>query len=495
MYTNNEVCMKMNDKITDFFKSTVGVKQGDNLSSTLFNIYINDLPACFDANCDPVKIGNHTVHCLMYADDLVLLSESPIGLQNQLNILGEYCNAWKLEINIDKSKIIKFESRKSNNYHTFHINLQPLEQVYIYKYLGVIINYKGEFTEGKQDLQVRAQKAYFKLRKLLNIDIIKPNLYLDIFDKTVIPIATYNSEVWGFFNTDTKRYNQNKFPEYLYEENICERLHTKLCKILLSVNQKTSNTASRSELGRYPIMITIIANILCYRARLEADDFTGLAKQSFNDDIMIATKDKSNWYTCTEQLLNFLKIDRYYLLRYPTKTLRKKITYKLKQSYDSYFRNSLCNDTRKDPNERNKLRTFRLFKQYIKYEPYLNLNMNKNTIKHLTRLRLSAHKLNIETARYVKAPKETRLEQKKLARKCTNCNLSCDEDEIHFLLECDKYYRIRTAFLDKVYESCSNTRHLNKEQIFIWLMSNEDKAILVKLINFIDECLSLRDKS
>ena len=69
------------------------------------------------------------------------------------------------------------------------------EQVFTYKYLGIIINSKGEFTEGKQDLQLRAQKAYFKLRKLLNIDIIKPNLYLDIFDKTVIPIVTYVSEV------------------------------------------------------------------------------------------------------------------------------------------------------------------------------------------------------------------------------------------------------------------------------------------------------------
>ena len=495
MYTNNEVCMKMNDKITEFFNSTVGVKQGDNLSSTLFNIYINDLPACFDNNCNPVQIGNSKVHCLMYADDLVLLSESPLGLQRQLNILGEYCNAWKLEINIDKSKIIIFERNKNNNNYTFNINSQLLEQVHAYKYLGVIINYKGEFTEGKQDLQVRAQKAYFKLRKLLNIDIIKPNLYLDIFDKTVIPILTYSSEVWGFFNTDTKRYNQNKSPEYLYDENICEKLHTKLCKILLSVNQKTSTAASRSELGRYPIMITIIANILSYRARLEQDNSTNLVKQSFNDDIMIATKDKTNWYTCTEQLLHFLNINRDYLLKTSTKTLRKKIIHKLKQSYDTYFRTSLFNDTRKDPNEKNKLRTFRLFKQNIKYEPYLNLNMNKNTIKHLTRLRLSAHKLNIETARYIKAPKETRTQLKMAARKCTKCNNDCDEDEIHFLFECSKYNNIRSDFLDKIYKSCHNIQQLSNKQKFMWLMSNEDKTILIKLVNFVNECFKLRDQT
>lgn len=493
MYTNNEVCVKFHDEITDFFTSTVGVKQGDNLSSTLFNIYINDLPTCLKNNCDPVKIGNMDISCLMYADDLILLSETPLGLQNQLNILNEYCNTWKLQINTEKSKVIIFESRKNNkNNATFYINSQSLEQVYTYKYLGVIINYRGEFNEGKQDLQLRAQKAYFKLRKLLNIDIINPKLYLDIFDKTVVPIATYASEVWGSFNTDTRRYMQNKSPEYLYDEHICEKPHLKLCKILLGVNQKASNHASRSELGRYPIMITIIANILCYRARLEKDKSTSILKETFNDDTMIASKDKTNWYSCTEEILRYLNLDRTFLCRYSSKTIRKRVIHKLKQSYDSYFRSSIFNDHRKDANENNKLRTFRLFKQNIKYEPYLDLHISKNIMKQYTQLRLSAHKLNIEIARYIKCPKELRTEQKLAARKCTNCDLNVDENEIHFLLECNKYDNIRTPFLNEIHDICMNTRHLNKEQTFIWLMSNEDKSVMIKSIKFVNECFKLR---
>jgi hypothetical protein len=53
-------------------------------SFTLFSIYINDLVTHFDESCDPVKLMERNVSCLLYADDLVLISESAIGLQNSV---------------------------------------------------------------------------------------------------------------------------------------------------------------------------------------------------------------------------------------------------------------------------------------------------------------------------------------------------------------------------------------------------------------------------
>jgi hypothetical protein len=53
MYSKTEVCIKIDNHRTDFFKSKLGVKQGDNL----FNLYVNDPPSYFDASCDPVTIN------------------------------------------------------------------------------------------------------------------------------------------------------------------------------------------------------------------------------------------------------------------------------------------------------------------------------------------------------------------------------------------------------------------------------------------------------
>ena len=60
------------------------------------------------------------------------------------------------------------------------------------------------------------------------------------------------------------------------------------------------------------------------------------------------------------------------------------------------------NDERKDPHPKNKLRTFRKFKLTYDYENYLTNVRNINHRVAITKLRLSNHKLAIETGRYVK---------------------------------------------------------------------------------------------
>ena len=41
---------------------------------------------------------------LLYADDTILMSNNPTSLQKSLNDFVNYCQEWKLEINIDKTK-------------------------------------------------------------------------------------------------------------------------------------------------------------------------------------------------------------------------------------------------------------------------------------------------------------------------------------------------------------------------------------------------------
>ena len=91
-----------------------------------------------NCNTNPVVIGDVSLNILLYADDIVLLSESKEGLQNSLDELYRYCSNWKLQINSDKSKIIVF---KSNGRSTFLNELTYdnciIETVTQYCYLSI----------------------------------------------------------------------------------------------------------------------------------------------------------------------------------------------------------------------------------------------------------------------------------------------------------------------------------------------------------------------
>jgi hypothetical protein len=104
MYKNTTYKVKTENGYSEPIQGNIGIKQGDNLSPLLFDIFINDVCNIFSDDCDPVKLCKAIFNCLMYADDLLLVSESEEGLQKCLDKLAIFCDKSKLEINMDKTK-------------------------------------------------------------------------------------------------------------------------------------------------------------------------------------------------------------------------------------------------------------------------------------------------------------------------------------------------------------------------------------------------------
>ena len=105
LYKKTKCAVKVDNRITEFFKYSKGVRQGCPLSSVLFNLYVNDI---FDvinkhSSSDIYLNENNKINALMYADDLVMISRTKEGLQRQIDSLHEYCQTWKLAINIKKN--------------------------------------------------------------------------------------------------------------------------------------------------------------------------------------------------------------------------------------------------------------------------------------------------------------------------------------------------------------------------------------------------------
>jgi hypothetical protein len=93
---------------------------------------------------------------------------------------------------------------------------------------------------------------FIKFVKIWIFINFRPKTATKIFDSIISPILLYNSEVWGAY----KKNDLNK-----WDNSETEKINLRFCKLYLGVNRKASNMACRSELGKYPLLITIKKNI------------------------------------------------------------------------------------------------------------------------------------------------------------------------------------------------------------------------------------------
>ena len=191
IYKNNQVFVKLSDGLLKPFKTTIGVKQGCVFSPILFNIFINKIPEIFDESCDPLEVNNRDVNCLLWADDLLLVSSSASGLQNSLEKMGNFYNNLGLKVNNKKTQVMIFNKRgqKLDNKYNFVLNGKKVEIVDEYQYLGLKFRPSGSMTMAVQELHDKASRAWFGIsnvvytNKRMEVDTI-----FSLFDSLVTPV-------------------------------------------------------------------------------------------------------------------------------------------------------------------------------------------------------------------------------------------------------------------------------------------------------------------
>ena len=174
----------------------------------------------------------------MYADNLLLMSETETGLQRILDRLGEYCDKWGMEVNTDKTKIIKFSGNGHRCKTVFRYKSYSVENVFKYKYLGIEFSSSGSWTNAISNLSDRGMKALFLLKRYICSGNIKPALGLKLFDQMIKPILCYCSELWIAFDFNKRNFKQPDGIAKFLDNLDIEKVHVKFCKFTLGVNKK-----------------------------------------------------------------------------------------------------------------------------------------------------------------------------------------------------------------------------------------------------------------
>ena len=146
MYEKVENCVLVDGELTEWFENEIGLKQGDVLSPLLYSLFINGFAEEVKRRTGGIQIGEEWLKILLFADDIALISESPEGLQEQLNILYEYSKDWRFEINAKKSQVMICEKGKQKTTEEFYFGKKnnTLTITDHYKYLGVILQKDGK---------------------------------------------------------------------------------------------------------------------------------------------------------------------------------------------------------------------------------------------------------------------------------------------------------------------------------------------------------------
>jgi len=461
LYSNVKSCIKFNNCLSESFICNLGVRQGDCLSPFLFAMYINDLEETLILKGHKgISIHMLKLFLLLYADDITIMSENEQDLQHGLDILYQYCNQWKLTLNVQKTKVLIFKKggRNPRGQHFLYGN-QELEIVTNFQYLGITFSSKGSFNLTFDKLAGQALKAIFKLRSYLyKFTDISIEHSLSLFDKLITPILNYASEVWGFNNS--KR---------------LETIHLKFCKQLLGVKLQTQNNFIYSELGRFPLKCSIVTNIIRYWFKILKCPETKLVKITYKMMLieLEANPNKPSWVKSLKECLEQLGFFHVWL----NQGVENEDLFmsSLKQRAQDIFLQNLNNELHMS----SRASTYILFHNFG-YKNYLN-SLNINIYRQaFTRLRTSSHRLAVETGRWHKPNKIPRNE-----RKCLSCNSL--EDEFHFLLECPLYKEIRKLHIKKYYWKHPNIIKFSE------LMSANNNGILKNLGIYIHKSLVLRE--
>ena len=393
------------------------------ISPLLFILYINQLVHICRISGNPgIYLDEEcpSVHVLMYADDLAMVNDTVGRLQAELKNLSEFCNNYGLRVNKLKTKIMVFRNGGTlrNNERWFYDG-SNVEVVSYYKYLGITFSSRLSWSCALKTIALQSNRAILKINAIFGKCGDMPvSLGLELFDKLVVPILLYGSDIWA----------------YEYRDSI-EIVQRKYCKMLLGVSSSTQNDVVLGELSRLPLYTKYIPTCIKFWLKITASR-SRYTKSCY--DILKRLDDvgKTTWASYIKYVLH--------VCSYGFRDVWLSQGVGNENVFLSILTSRLCDTAKQNWHSNTANTTYQTCKYTFGQELYLGIAEWRRHRVSLARLRTGSNQLAVNRLKG-RVPRQDRL-----CKYCIQLNKNHVEDEFHFVMNCPLYRELRSTYLMEI---------------------------------------------
>ena len=148
----------VNGETSTAFDTDVGVRQGSVLSPILFSAFISGVIDEWKREGLGVQIGSRRVGGLLFADDMVLIADSPHMLHRALAVMEEHAALWRYRFNVGKCAVVAMRKKKPTD-EVWQLQGQTVPESRSYKYLGVSMEWNSAWHQWSDSRVKKARQC------------------------------------------------------------------------------------------------------------------------------------------------------------------------------------------------------------------------------------------------------------------------------------------------------------------------------------------------
>jgi hypothetical protein len=193
----------------------------------------------------------------LYADDLILIAKSALGLQEHLCSLENFCRRVGMQVNISKTKVVVFSNKRKHNQHKFYFEGNILEEFADYKYLGIDFNENLSWDGCRKKRTLGGWKEFYAFQnRCREAELWDWKTTVTLFGLLMIPVILYGCELWASITIEM---------QWKQIEKIQKCLITNKFKIKNAVPY----AIMLSEIGATPIESIAMVRVIRYLKKIE----------------------------------------------------------------------------------------------------------------------------------------------------------------------------------------------------------------------------------